>query len=366
MANTVFGVNDPETNKVWAKKLSVEALKKAWVGKFIGSTDNSLIYERKDLKKARGDKITYTLRMQIQGKGVVGDGILKGREEKLTHYSDSLYVDQLRHAVDRGGNMSQQRVLFDLRAGCNEALSDWMAGRMDRTFFLQAAGYTATDEVTEFGETYQGSDIAYTGLQATTAPTSGRHFWSEDGTSADENLDSTGDTMALSLIDDLVVQAKLASPMIRPLKIDGEDRYVMFLHPYQVRDLRTGTGTGQWLDIQKAAMQGGQVSNNPIFTGALGMYNGVILHESSRVPRGVSGATGLSVDTVRRAIFCGAQAVTVGFANGSDFESWSWAEEEEDYGNQLGVAAGCIFGMKKAKFNSTDFGAMVLSTYAAA
>ncbi len=57
--------------------------------------------------------------------------------------------------------------------------------------------------------------------------------------------------------------------------------------------------------------------------------------------------------------------MSLGFGNGSDFESWNWAEEEEDYGNQLGVAAGCIFGMKKAKFNSVDFGCMVLSTYAA-
>lgn len=366
MANTVFGINDAETNKVWAKKLFVEALKKAWVGKFIGSSDNSLIQEHKDLKKARGDRITYTLRTQIQGRGVVGDAILKGSEEKLTHYSDNLYLDQLRHAVDRGGNMSQQRVLFDLRKGCEEALSDWIAARFDRSFFLQAAGYNATDEVTEFGETYKGNDVAYTGLQATAAPTSGRHFWSEDGTSADENLDSSGDNMKLSLIDDLVTQAKLASPMIRPIKVDGEDRYVMFLHPKQVRDLRKDASTaGNWVDIQKAAMTGGKVSDNPIFTGALGIYNGVILHESSRVPRGVNSSTLASISTVRRAIFCGAQAISLGFGNGSDFESWSWAEEAEDYGNQLGVAAGCIFGMKKAKFNSADFGCMVLSTYAA-
>jgi N4-gp56 family major capsid protein len=366
MANTVFGVNDAETNKVWAKKLNVEALKKAWVGKFIGSSDNSLIQEHKDLKKARGDRITYTLRTQIAGRGVVGDAILKGNEEKLTHYSDNLIIDQLRHAVDRGGNMSQQRVLMDLRKGCNDALSDWIAARLDRSFFCQAAGYTASDLVTEHGESYEGDDIAYTGLQATLAPSTGRHFWSESGATADQDLDSSGDNMALSLIDDLVTEAKLSSPLIRPVKVDGEDRYVMFLHPLQVKSLRKdATTAGNWVDIQKAAMQGGKVSDNPIFTGALGVYNGVILHESTRVPRGVNGSTGVSISTVRRAIFCGAQAVSLGFGNGSDFESWNWAEEEEDYGNQLGVAAGCIFGMKKARFNSVDFGCMVLSTYAA-
>lgn len=41
-------------------------------------------------------------------------------------------------------------------------------------------------------------------------------------------------------------------------------------------------------------------------------------------------------------------------------------EKDFDYGNQLGVSAGCIFGMKKTRFNSVDYGVVVMSTYAAA
>jgi hypothetical protein len=37
-----------------------------------------------------------------------------------------------------------------------------------------------------------------------------------------------------------------------------------------------------------------------------------------------------------------------------------------DYGNQLGVAAGSIFGVKKSVFNSKDFGVIALDTYAIA
>jgi len=47
----------------------------------------------------------------------------------------------------------------------------------------------------------------------------------------------------------------------------------------------------------------------------------------------------------------------------SDME---WVEEKFDYGNQLGVAAGMIFGMKKTVFNSKDFGTIVMATSAAA
>jgi hypothetical protein len=42
----------------------------------------------------------------------------------------------------------------------------------------------------------------------------------------------------------------------------------------------------------------------------------------------------------------------------------SWVEELFDFGNQLGVSAGMISGMKKMQFNSADFGTIVVSSYA--
>ena len=44
----------------------------------------------------------------------------------------------------------------------------------------------------------------------------------------------------------------------------------------------------------------------------------------------------------------------------------SWVEEMFDYGNQLGVSAGMIAGLKKTRFNSADFGTIVVPTYAVA
>lgn len=366
MADTVYGVNSPETVKLWSKKLSVEALKKTYVGKFIGTSANSLIQEHKDLKKSAGDRIRYTLRTQLQGDGVQGDAILKGHEESLTTYTDDILIDQIRHAADAGGRMSQQRVLFNMRKECMDALSDWAAARMDRWFFNQIAGYTG-DAVTEHGETYDGTSTLYTGNNTVLAPSTNRHFWSEDGTSADEDLDSSGDTMALSLIDDLKVEAQLASPMIKPVKYQGEDLYVMFIHPLQELALRREVGSAGWYDIQRALLEGGQGKDqNPIFKGGAGMYNNTIIHTSSRVPRGVNSSSGASISTVRRAVMCGAQACALAFGNGDGFESWNWAEEKDDYGNQLGVAAGWIGGLKKTRFNGEDFGTLVLSTYAAA
>ena len=53
------------------------------------------------------------------------------------------------------------------------------------------------------------------------------------------------------------------------LELQGENKFLMFLHDYQVTDLRTSTSSGQWLDIQKAALAGGASSKSPIYTGCL-------------------------------------------------------------------------------------------------
>ena len=104
-------------------------------------------------------------------------------------------------------------------------------------------------------------------------------------------------------------------------------------------------------------MQGGQISDNPIFTGALGEYNGVVLQESYRLPvisTGGASSTG-------RAVLCGAQAGLFAFGRDQSPTRMSWTEELFDYGNQLGVSAGLVGGMKKTLFNSVDFGTVQVS-----
>lgn len=84
MATTSFGVNDALAVKLWSKELAVEALKKTYFANFIGSGASSLIQLKTETSKGAGDRITYGLRMQASGDGVLGDGVLEGNEESLT------------------------------------------------------------------------------------------------------------------------------------------------------------------------------------------------------------------------------------------------------------------------------------------
>jgi N4-gp56 family major capsid protein len=133
-----------------------------------------------------------------------------------------------------------------------------------------------------------------------------------------------------------------------------------------VTSLRTNSASGQWLDIQKAALSGGADSKSPIYSGALGEYNGVILRRSQDVTQGVNGSTGAAITTVRRAVLLGAQAAVCGYAQKSGEGKYIWNEELLDHKRKLEISALSLLGMKKTVFNSVDFGAVIVSSYAAA
>lgn len=371
MSSTHYGTNAPEAVKLWSRKLAREAYANTWVKKLIGTSDNSIIQLKKDLKKSEGDRVRCILRMQPDDRGVKGDATLEGKEGKMTTFTNDLLVDQIRHAFRSGGKMSEQRIPFNVRDEHMQILRDWFATRMDRWAFTQLCGFTG-GTVTDRGETFDGSDDIYTGHNAALAPDSTAHFRADTngavhtftGAASDEDITTT-DVMRLEYLDHLKVEAETRAPLIRPVNFQGEKLYVVIIDPIQARDLRTSTETGQWLDIQKAALAGGDGKANPIFSGAMGMYNNMVIHVSNRITPGVHSSTGAVISTVRRALFLGAQAGMLAFGKGHSFENYDWHEELFDHGNQLSVSGACIAGLKKSRFNSRDFGTLVLSTYAA-
>jgi hypothetical protein len=85
------------------------------------------------------------------------------------------------------------------------------------------------------------------------------------------------------------------------------------------------------------------------------------------MPLGIQSASStVAVANTRRAVVCGAQAIMMAYGRDNGPGRYTWVEELFDYENELGVSAGCIFGIKKTVFNSLDFADVVLSTYAAA
>ncbi|HND81622.1 MAG TPA: N4-gp56 family major capsid protein [Accumulibacter sp.] len=359
MPTTEFPLNHPLAVRIWTKALMAQTINDTWFERFVGDSQNSLIYRKTELEKGAGSRITYGLKRLMVGDGKEGDAILEGYEEELNFFSDDIYINQLRHATRSAGKMSEQRVPFKLRQEGTDSLATWWADRKEISLFNHLCGNTAQ------------SDTRYTGHNSVTAIDANHIIADSDRTIGDQSLSTSANNFDLKLIDACVQRAKTlrflssTESNIRPLRIDGKPKYVMFLHPAQVRDMRNRTDSGQWLDITKAVYQGSKM-DNPIYDGALGEYNGVILHESVHVQKGINSTTGLSVDNTRRAVFCGAQAACLAYGGDGGSSIANYFEELFDYGNQLGIAAGLIWGVKAATFNSTQsHGRIVVPTYAA-
>lgn len=351
MAQTTYGVNDASTVKVWSKKVAEEALKATAIAPLIGESEDSIIVKKTELKKSAGDKITYNLFMNLTGDGFTEAQVMEGNEESLTNYSDALYINELHNAakVPNSGTIDEQRVPFKLRNLAKSRLVKWYAKRMSVSFFNHVCGNTIA------------TDPRYTGNNAVIAASSSR-ILRVGGQANDESL-VAADVMSLEWVDYAKELAQTADPQIQPIMVDGDEKYVMYFHPYQITDLRTNTSTGQWLDITKSIYQGSK-QKNPIYSGALGEHNGVVLRMSHDVTQGVDSAAGTAETDVRRAVLLGAQSAVIATGSSNGETEYEWVEELFDYKRWLGVGVKSTIGMKKTVFNSVDFATVVVPSYA--
>lgn len=365
MSNTTFGVNDALAVKHWARTLEYDVVYRSDIAALIGKDPNSIIHLKTETSKEAGDLIKFPLMKKLTGDGFSEGDTAEGSGESLSLYSDSVTINELGHVVEvpNGGRaIDAQRVHVDLRQAAKDGLSTWKKERFSVSFFNHVCGYTA-----EARDKYRANN-------AITAPT--RHIWVDAGANnsdGDENL-ASDDTFTLRHVDYAREMAETASSPLRPINVMGMDggrdisggKYVMYLHPYQVTDLRTDAGTGQWLDIQKAALAAGSDSKSPIYSDSLGEYNNVILKKANHITQGVNSSSGAAITTVRRAVLLGAQSAVVAFGKNNGPTAYNWNEELIDHKRKLEVSILTMWGLKKTVFDSADFGTVVVSSYAAA
>ncbi len=378
MAKTAFTTAHALRISKWSAVMFKYGLQNTFFGKFLGkfqreaetentagqgvsiSTDpNAIVQLRMELAKGKGDKITFPMRAPLVSEGVVGDEDLEGTEEAMSFYDFSVELKEIAHAVRTKGRLSDKRVAFDVKKQAVVGLSEWMGRKVD--------GYTR--------EALSGIASA-DGNVAANAPISLRSKWVGGETEAGELSHCTNDLDAELItsastwlfgpktIQAVKRRAQMAVPKIRPLHIGGKDFYVMFLHPYQVKALKA---TDQWAEIQK--MAGVRGDKNPIFTGALGMWDGVVLHEWERLHTrlGAGGSTATeyfdsgdnvpSAINAARALLCGAQACVHAF--GALPRPLS---KKFDYGRKWGVGVDCQLTVAKTEFDSKDYGVIAVDT----
>lgn len=368
MAQTSISTSSALARKKWAGLLFSSVIPESyWGTRFMreGSPNmppNTPIHLISDLEKEDGDAVYFELAAQLRGRPTFDSDQLEGNEEDLSLFSDSVKINQVRHAVDTGGTMTRKRTVNDLRMVARGLEADWRSRWMDESIFMTISGARGMNE-----DYIEPSTVTYavkgTPLVARDAE---KTIYAGDATS--KASISNDDYLTLPSIDKAVTKAETEGGgsdgviRIKPIRINGEDKFVCLMHTWQEHYLRTNTSTGQWLDIQKAASTNNG-AKNPIFTGSLGEYRGVVLHKHNKVTRFNDYGAGSNLPAAR-ALFLGQQAMVLSFGNAYGGARYDWVEEWRDYKERLGVSTKCIVGMKRPQFDGKDVNSIVIDSYA--
>jgi N4-gp56 family major capsid protein len=318
--------------ELWRKQLFADVQDELYMTRFIGSGETSMIQEMEDLKAEKGSNISFGLGVKLSGTGVSGDDELEGNEEAMTDYDEDVAIDQLRHAVRLKGKMDEKKNAYNMRESAKNRLKIWWAERIDKEILDKLCGKASST----FGNT-------------PTAPAASRSIWANNA-GADTSLtaDEVMDTKCLIAAKQM---AKMASPKVAPLRIGGKDKYVCIMHPYQYTDLKKDP-----VYKQEAREAGERGDNNPIFTGALKEYDGIVIHEHEYCYAWAGGAASIPV---ARAVLCGQQAAVIAWG-----AAVAWVEKSFDFGNKWAISCGAIFGVIKPMFNSVDYGVITIASAA--
>lgn len=357
--------------ELWEKQLFADVIDGLYFNEsgLMGEDENNIIQVKADLMKEQGDTMTVGLTAKLTGNGVDGDEELEGNEEAINAFSDSILIDQKRFGVRLKGKLDEKKNGYAMRMDAKDKLKIRLQEFIERQFFLKIGGVTNTALVDVNGDAYSAG-AAWSNTpnfipDADEAAGSGTRYICANSGGTDA-LAAT-DLLTPTLISRAKAKARLAKPKIQPLRIDGRDHYVMWIHTWQAYDLKNNAQFAQ--AMREAEVRG---RDNPIFTGALGVWDGVILYEHEYVPflqttggsasnsfRGVSTGTDCAVNCFR-ALLCGKQAAVMLKAQNDN----GWVEETFDYKNKTGFATGIIGGIDKIMFNSKEYGVIAVDTAA--
>ena len=270
--------------ELWDTKIRLDAVKQAfWGSRFEGAQGSKMpIITNTDFTKSAGDVIHFQTMRRLKYAGVTGDTTLAGSEEKLTLGQYDLSVDWLRHAV-AFNKRGTKRANFDAVMVAGDELADWLARQIDDSMFKELVSDESPSTI------YSGGKTAEASL-----------------TSADVfNTDSL-DRMKLALLRKGSIPFQVKSVSGTSLKMFG-----IVIDSVDAYNLR---GDEAWYSAQRDANLRGM--DNPIFTGALGIYNGMIVYEFANVA-GEQG-TWLRPEATLSANVAAAGAVTVTVTINSD------------------------------------------------
>jgi len=288
---------------IWAKKVYEEAKTRMYWNRFSGPEGSGMpVIVKRDLITQPGQAIYISQLAHLTGSGRSGTQKLRGYEEKLTIRRVTCTPVWYRHAVS-DDVIAEKQINQNFRSKAQPALSYWMAKKMDTSMWTAARVNTAS------------------GFESTVPSV----LYGNDATSQ-FTIDSADDFGVAEIRKAAAVLEGNDIPRIRISGMPaGEGYYLCFIHPYQAYSLKNDS---EWIDNMQEAYSRGR--DNPLFTGALGEVDGVIVHSTTQAVREQNADSPAMYTS--RAVIMGQEALCRGMN-----EEVVWTEQVEDYDFELGI-----------------------------
>lgn len=328
-------------------------------------------------KDSKGDKLTYDYIGKIVGHPIGEGGTLDGNEKSLDLGNFSMSMNETRDAVlIPTSGIEPQRTKVNMEKAAKTVIPNRAAELVDTGVFQHFAGVNPTS-FTINGTTFDTAarKLHVTGHNVPPAPSTGR-IVRPNGRTNDSGITSA-DTFTLQLVD---YALELNEASEQPMEALDDGTFDLYLHPYQVTDLKLdATSAIQWNAIELAQITGGYQEtiggDAPKFNNknpkVVGKYGNINILSHPRVAQGAISDNSTVVTTVRRAALVGKNALTFaspygGRVTDSDVPL-KIVDQLKDYKKYKGLGFELLYGLTKTQpSNGLDIGCMVISTYAAA
>lgn len=324
MSKTGFSSSDAIAKKVWEEQLWRDTVKEAYFSRFMGKTSANAVMTKDELAKTKGDTVNFQLRMRLEGEGVTGNQTLEGNEEDLKLHNCQVSLERYRHAVRDNGEMSRQRVAFSIDAESEQAIQDWGSEKITKLCMNELFSTTSTK-------------MFYGGSASSTATL------------------TADDKITPELISKVKAWARTGGNRsyvpLRPIMVDGKKYLVLLTHDDALFDLKRNAEFIQ--AMREAEIRG---KENPLFSGAYAIYDGLVIHTHEDVPIYTNWGAGADVAGVYSCVF-GAQSLV--WANGKRGEVIA---RDFDYGEEHGYAYAMTCKAKKPIFDSKAYGSLLIAT----
>lgn len=323
MSKTQVETSNALRQQAWDKEFYDDTMKESYfMPRFAGEGRGNIMQLKTLIEGGQGDKATFGLIDRLAGAGVTSRQTLEGNEENLSDNSFNLELEEYAHAVRDAGPLDRKRPVYDMDNESRDALQVWMSEKIDQ--------------------------LAFTALE--NSPT--KIFYGGDATGTGDM--AAGDKITPALISKTkawaITGGNRSQTPLRPVTIGGKKYFVLLTHPDAMYDLKVDSTFAQ--ARREAEIRG---SENPIFSGATAIWDGVIIHEHENVSIATDWG-GAAVAGVKSS-FMGEQAL-----------AWAWGArpkvvaEEFDYQREHGFAISMMSACEKPVFNSVDYGSIGVYT----